>query len=133
MIQGQCASTLATVIRVFCMEQGPGARCKQLENCGSRLLARPRWDATGMRLELVLLSSPPRAALTTAKEKYFPICKAKIEAQAQNGQQLSKFVKSCQNCQQLSKINKICQNCPNLFKIIKLVKIVHSHQPIAVA
>ena len=88
------------------MEQGPGARCKQLENCGSRLLARPRWDATGMRLELVLLSSPPRAALTTAKEKYFPICKAKIEAQAQNGQQLSTILKICQQLSKLSTIVK---------------------------
>ena len=53
--QGQRRSTLATVIRVFCMEQvALGGNNRKIVAAGQS--ARPRWDATGMRFELLLLT-----------------------------------------------------------------------------
>ena len=55
--RGQCSSTLATVIRAFCMELR-GANNRKIVAAGQST-SWPRWDATGMRLELLLLTMRP--------------------------------------------------------------------------
>ena len=57
MRHGQCSSTLATVIRAFCMELR-GANNRKIVAAGQST-SWPRWDATGMRLELLLLTMRP--------------------------------------------------------------------------